>query len=155
MARKNTTTEIKVLDPITPQQQTFIEALLQGKNISEAAIIAGISRRTASYWLNDPEHQVYLEYEKQRLAQQQDFNSRIAGIHEAALQAIEASLSEEAPLPLRLKAAQFIYQMHLQQVSNVSQARRPFDLIKTEGSTVDDRDHFEMFSGHHLDRLPD
>jgi transposase len=153
--RKSTSKEIKVLEPITPQQQTFIEALLQGKNISEAAIIAGISRRTASYWLNDPEHQVYLEYEKQRLTQQQNFTSRIATIHEAALQAIEASLSEEAPLPLRLKAAQFIYQTHLQQVCNVRQARQPFSLVKDEGDAMSNREHFENFGSYHLNRLPD
>jgi hypothetical protein len=35
----------KALEPITEKQQSFIGALLSGKNISEAARLAGISRR--------------------------------------------------------------------------------------------------------------
>lgn len=157
MARQKSSTgkEIKVLEPITPVQQAFIEALLQGKNVTESAICAGVSRRTACTWLHDPEHPVHLEYEKQRIAQQQNFYVRIAGIHEAALKAIEESLSESAPLGLRFQAARFIYQTHLQHLAGVRQAKRPFDLVKAAGEMENDREYFDTYTSHKLRNLPD
>jgi hypothetical protein len=37
-----------VLEPITPLQQTVVEALLSGKSITEACAVTGIPRRTVT-----------------------------------------------------------------------------------------------------------
>lgn len=154
--RKATGREVKVIEPITPQQQTFIEALLAGKSISEAALVAGVSRRSATYWLHDGEHPVTVEYEKQATLHRQQFYDRVANIQSLALKAIEDALSEEAPPALRLKTAMFIFESQLQHL--IPRARvpaQPVDLVEQELKIVGERHHITVFSGDKFAKVPD
>lgn len=130
MARKKSTDETGLV-MITDAQQNFIQSLLSGKSIQEAAILAGVSRRAATYWMmnNNP---VRLEYEKQRLAIKEQFYSRIASLHEQALKAMEDSLSPDTPPAIRFNAAKFLYEAHLQHFSNVAWPGDSEKLVKAE-----------------------
>lgn len=124
--------ERRELEPIAPNQQSFIEALLSGESISRAAMLAGIARRTATYWLADPEHPVYIEYEKQRIQRQQEFHARIAALHELALKAMEDTLSPVAPPGVRFQAAKFLYEKHLERFCGVQIPSSAKGLVSTE-----------------------
>lgn len=130
MARKKVE-ESTDLQVITDTQQNFIQALLTGKSIKEAAILAGVSRRSATYWMmsNNP---VRLEYETQRLALKEQFYSRIARLHGLALQAMEDSLSPDAPPIVRFNAAKYLYEAHLQRYSSVAWPADADDLAQAE-----------------------
>src|SRR5438874_4938290 len=105
--------EMQVLEPITPVQQQFIEALLTGKNITDAAMTAKISRRAATYWMNDAGNPVRREYEKQRLAALSHVTSRVASLHELAFKALEELLAPTAPPAVRFQVAKLIYESQL------------------------------------------
>lgn len=140
---------------ITENQQQFIEGLLAGKSISDAALLAGLSRRTVTYWLADPEHPVTLEYEKQRILARQQFYERVAGLHEKALKAMEDALAEKAPPAIRFQAAKFIYEKHLDQLCGVRSPDRAQQLVERESNLVQERDYFRSFSADRLNRVPD
>jgi hypothetical protein len=140
---------------ITENQQRFIEGLLAGKSISDAALLAGMSRRTVTYWLADPEHPVTVEYEKQRILARQQFNERVARLHELAFKAMEDSLSEAAPPALRFQAAKFLIEIHLEHYCRVSTPERAQELVEREATLVGERDYFQQFSAHRLDHVPD
>lgn len=113
MRKREEPEEAAVLALITPVQQTFIEHLLTGKSISMAARMAGISRRTAMYWLADEKHPVRVEYDKQRDQALAEFDRQVASIHSAALSALEDLLSEHTPPFIRVQALRLIYEDHL------------------------------------------
>ena len=100
--------DVTVIEPITPQQQQFIEALLAGHTTSEAALMAGISRRTVYYWLQEDNHPVTLEYEKQAAILYQTNRERLKNIRNMAMQVIEDALSAESPIAIRIKVAEFV-----------------------------------------------
>lgn len=143
------------LEPITEKQQTFIESLLAGKSITASALIAGISRRTATYWLADPMHTVSVEYEKRRILQQQEFYARIANLHELALKAMEETLAPESPPALRFAAAKYIYEKHLQHLFSVRTADPPFELAKREADSEKEREYFMDYGHQHIARIPE
>jgi hypothetical protein len=145
----------KALEGITPRQQTFIELLLSGKSISDAALEAGISRRTATYWLANPEHSVTIEYEMQRIVQRQRFQARVAALHEKALAAMEASLDAEAPPAIRFQAAKFLYEQHLASHFNMQPPGRPQELVEKETDQAGDYIHFLKYDADRLDAIPD
>ncbi|HEY4385196.1 MAG TPA: hypothetical protein VGN34_12100 [Ktedonobacteraceae bacterium] len=155
MARLKTVKNEQALEVITERQQTFIEALLSGKSITDAALITGISRRAATYWLSNPEHIVNEEYEKQRALQLQNFRARIAGIHEATLKAIEDALSEASPPAIRFQAAKLIYEKHLERYGNVRMPSSALDLAKAETRQVEDRASFQRFDEKYLPYVPE
>jgi hypothetical protein len=142
MAKRKTLEEIEaeqdanlvpaVLEPITPLQQTLLDALLSGKSITEACAVTGIPRRTVTRWLSQSTHPVRVEYEKQRLSMVQQFRQRIGAIHDKALAAIEAALSESAPLALRFAAGKFLYEQNLQEFCNVVWPNDSAQLVKDE-----------------------
>jgi hypothetical protein len=148
-------TESRELEPIAPNQQSLIEGLLSGKSISQAALAASISRRTATYWLADPEHPVYIEYEKQRIQQRQEFYGRIAALHDLALKAMEDALSPVAPPGIRFQAAKFLYEKHLQHLCGVQVPSSPHSLVNEQTRSVPDNDLFELLNEQKIDRLPD
>ncbi len=127
--KRDTNNERAILEPITELQQRFIEALLTGKNISDAATMVGISRRAATYWLL-PGTPIRLEYEKQRIAYKQEFYSRIANLHTLTLKALEDSLSSEAPPMVRFQAAKYLYEAHLQHFCNARIPAEASELVK-------------------------
>lgn len=153
MARKTSQEVVTVpLQSVTPIQQTFIEHLLQGKSISDAALSTGISRRTATYWLHDQEHAVTIEYEKQVMQLYQAHHERMENLHNLALKAVEDALSEEAPGDLRLKAARFIIE---NRIGRASLPSTPFDLVESMTKSMSARYHLDTYDAHHLGSVPD
>lgn len=153
MARKSRETEI--LEPITPLQQTFIEALLSGKTIKEAATLSGVSRRTATYWLSDGNHPVTIEYEKQLAYRRQELTGRMATIYDLALKAIEDALSPEAPPGIRWQAAKLIYEKHVEPMCQTRPAQPSVTLLKEAAGQVDEQTFFETYDKYKLLSHPD
>jgi hypothetical protein len=116
MARKST--EIRESDkpyePITPQQQQFIEALLTGKSITEAAKVADVSRRAATYWMNSSSHPVRVEYDKQRTNALAGVSARVASLHELAFSVLETLLMQTEYPEVRFKVAKLLYETQLE-----------------------------------------
>lgn len=155
MARLKAVKNEQALEPITEKQQVFIEALLSGKSITDAALITGISRRTATYWLADPTHPINIEYEKQRALQLQNFHERIAGIHEAALQAIEDALGKASPPAIRFQAAKMIYEKHLERYGSVRIPDSALGLVKSETKRMEGREYFQHYEQKYLPYIPE
>jgi hypothetical protein len=120
------------LNPITPKQQDFVERLLSGQTISEAARSCGLSRRVVTYWLGDKTHPVRIEYEKQLLAAQDGLRSRVANLHQLAFLALEDLLSAQMPPWVRFATARLIYESHLQQLCEPRAPKQSADLIITD-----------------------
>jgi hypothetical protein len=99
------------LEPITPVQQAFINELLTGKSITGAALIAGVSRRAATYWLQG-ETSVRIEYERARMAAQQKFYDAYNGLVEKAMEQLDAALESPQSREMRFAAAKFIFTLH-------------------------------------------
>ena len=119
----------KSVNELTPIQLRFIEYLLAGKNLSEAALLAGVSRRAACYWMNDTESVVHCEYERLRQAQQQEFQARVTGLHDLAFKALEDSL--KSPVPgIKFAAAKLIYEAKLQERCETPAAHSSLELVR-------------------------
>jgi hypothetical protein len=165
MARKKIITEDEqeqtVLAPITPAQQLFIEGLLCCKSLTQSARRAGVSKRAAIYWMNDPKHPVRIEYEKQCQVMRETFRTRIVGLHELALSALEDLLSPGAPPGVRFAAARMIYEAHLQPLSNVEQPPAPDSLVESEVERMFDplapgrRNQIYLYDDHNRERIPE
>lgn len=119
-------------DGLTPLQHAFIDALLTGKNISQAARIAGCSSRAALYWLSDPDCPVKAVYEERRAALTAKFDERIAKLHDLTLNALEDLLSKKTPPFIRVQAVKMLYEAHLQEHGNVKQPGDAKELIGSE-----------------------
>jgi hypothetical protein len=100
------------LEQVKATQQRFVELLLTGKSIAEAARVLQISRRTATYWMQQDTFVRYA-YEHERQCAATAFRERIAKLHDLALTALEEALSDETQPVLRLSAARFIYSSNL------------------------------------------
>lgn len=122
----------QVLEPITPQQQSFIEALLSGKSITDAALTAKLSRRTATYWMNAAHNPVRMEYEKQRLVALATVTSRVATLHGLAFKALEDLLAASSPPAVRFQAAKLIYEAHLQEFCKPTPPQSTVELVEKE-----------------------
>lgn len=120
----------RVLQLITPTQQRFIEAMLCGSSLSAAATSAGISRRCAYYWMNDPAHPVRKEYEKQLALLRQDTRARVSSIHTKALAALEDLLAPETPPFLRLGAVRMLFDSYLHELFTPQAALSPAALVR-------------------------
>lgn len=125
MARRKTLEEIEAeqdtslvpmpVTAITPLQETFIGHLLAGRTISEAALVSGISQRTACRWLA-PGHAVCIEFEKQRLQLVGEFRARMSALTGLALDTLQGALSEEVDLRTRLDVAKFLYLQNMHSI---------------------------------------
>jgi hypothetical protein len=150
-----------VLNVITPAQQLFIEGLLCCKSLTQSARRAGVSKRAAIYWMNDPKHPVRIEYEKQCEIMRETFRTRIVGLHELALSALEDLLSPGAPPSVRFAAARMIYEAHLQPLSNVEQPPPPDSLVESEVERLFDplapshRNQIYLYDDRNRERIPE
>src|SRR5258708_14831416 len=97
---------------LTPLQLRFIELLLAGKNVTDAARTVGVSRRAACNWL-DPAHAVHQEYEQQRRALAYALQERVKQVHELAMKALKEFLISTKRPDLRLQAMKLVYESHL------------------------------------------
>jgi hypothetical protein len=75
----------------------------------------------------------------------QQFRQRIGTLHDKALQALEAALAEDAPLPLRFAAGKFLYEQNLQEFCNVVWPDDSARLVKNEA----DREYYRTFDSAH------
>src|SRR5258708_1876397 len=76
---------------LSPIQEQFIQALLTGKSITDAAQLLKIGRRTATLWMKD-NHPVRLEYEHVKREQSVSIRAGIQEMHTMALDALKRSL---------------------------------------------------------------
>lgn len=110
MRRKNTEKAAPIEQALTAQHDIFIAALMTGTSIHNAAALAGVSRRSASTWLQ-PGHPARAEYERQRSELSRKTMDRIGKLREMAIDAMEAALTSEVDV-VRFNAAKFIYTEH-------------------------------------------
>ena len=110
--RKNEPTTEQQNQELTPLQLRFIELLLAGKSITDAARTIGVSRRAACNWL-DPAHAVHQEYEQQRRALAYDLQERVKQVHELAMKALKDFLISTKRPDLRFQAMKLVYESHL------------------------------------------
>lgn len=166
MARKKKATSESdqaqaVLEPITPIQQRFIEALLTGKNITEAALVSGVSRRAACYWLDNEKHPVRREYDKQRVAMRDEFQRRIATIHNLAFNALEDLLAPSTPPFIRVQALGMVYKPHLQPHADIVWPGAPAEIVRHEIEQLIDplspgrRNGIYLYDDRGRERLPE
>ncbi len=113
MAKDQPTTEQQEQE-LTPLQLRFIELLLAGKNVTDAARTVGVSRRAACNWL-DPAHAVHQEYERQRRALAYALQERVRLVHELAMKALKDFLISTKRPDLRFQAMKLVYESHLRE----------------------------------------
>jgi len=116
-------------DGLTPLQHRFVEALLTGKNVTQAALLAGCSRRAAMYWLRDADSPVRMAYESRRIASIDDFDRRMMKLHELTLKTMEDLLSPKVAPALRFQAAKLLYEAHLAEHGELKQAKASHELV--------------------------
>ncbi len=120
-------------------QQRFVELLLTGKSITEAARALRIGRRTATYWMAQDTFVRYA-YERERQRAATEFRERIAKLNDLTLTALEDALSPDANPDVRLSVAKFLYSSNLEQfgtLAPLADAERLVD--KVIADATDDR----------------
>lgn len=95
---------------LTAKQERFIESLLVLQNITQAATAAGVSKRTALYWMHGTGTPVSREYERRRLEQAEKFRERLNSLHEKAFGALEAMLDDGTQPEVRFRAVKLVYE---------------------------------------------
>lgn len=103
---------VVALEQITATQQRFVETLLTGKSIAEAARLCRIGRRTATYWMQQ-DTVVRVAYEAERQKVVTAFRERILNLHDLVLTALEDALTADAYPELRASVAKFLYSSNL------------------------------------------
>jgi hypothetical protein len=97
MARRNQTTPDTPDWTLTPQQELAVELLFSGKNLTEAAQDAGVTRQTVSEWYNhNPAFQAHLN--SKRLELWNGASERLRAMLPTALDVLEHELTGEAKL---------------------------------------------------------
>ena len=96
------------VETLTSTQLNFIKLVLCGSSISAAALTSGISRRTATTWMQ-PGHEVRVAYERAKAQYSASLFERLKRIQLATLDTLEACLSPDAPPAVRFHTAKFLY----------------------------------------------
>jgi len=127
----------KALERIEAVQQQFVELLLTGKSIAEAARALHIGRRTATYWMQEDTLVRYAyEHERQKAATQ--FRERITKLHDLVLSALEDALAAEADQDVRISVAKFLYSSNLEQfgtLAPLADAERLVEVVLSDAET--------------------
>jgi len=126
------------LERIDALQQQFVELLLTGKSIAEAARRLRIGRRTATYWMQE-DSLVRYAYEHERQKAATEFRERITKLHDLVLSALEDALSSETDPDVRISVAKFIYSSNLAQYGTLAplpDAERLVNDVLTEAQNV-------------------
>lgn len=93
---------------LTPRQTLAIASLLASGKVSDAAAAADVAPKTVYTWLKQPEFQAALSAATadtlRRLA------ARLAGLGDAAADALGDALDSEQPVAIRLRAADLVTQ---------------------------------------------
>jgi hypothetical protein len=161
--------DLTSVETLTSTQLTFIKSVLCGLSISAAALASGISRRTATTWMQ-PGHEIRQAYERAKAQYSAVLFERLKRIQMLALDALESSLSPEAPPAVRFNTAKFLYEHNFsaQQIyssiphdpDDCPQPRKPTDLehlqtrptfctVYYEGLTEQEIEQVETMLRHH------
>lgn len=82
---------------LSPKQEKALGALLEGKNIRQAAQLAGVGERTLYRWLKMPAFVVHLKAGEGRTLQV--VGVRLAGMSEKALDVLQDILDSDGNVP--------------------------------------------------------
>lgn len=136
---------------ITPPQQQFIEALLMGRNITQASLLVGVSRRTGCNWMTR-DNPVRYEYDVQRAQLAQQFHTRISKLHDMALKTLEDMLSSDQPPWIRIQVAKLIYETQLKEHCQVTLPKTAGHLLQGTINNVwqDSKDEDEFAIQSHM-----
>ncbi|MFM8320970.1 MAG: transposase family protein [Chloroflexota bacterium] len=119
---------------LTPRQQRTIAALLQARNVSDAARMAGVGERTLYRWMGDPLFRAALASAEGDAIDQA--TRRLVGLQDGAIDLLQAMLEDPtAAAAVRLRAAQSVldYLLKLRELRDV-EAR----LAALEKAVLDD-----------------
>jgi hypothetical protein len=75
---------------LSAAQEKAIEALLAGKSVTEAAIVADVNRTTVHRWLNDPRFDLALSRSRREL--REAIRARLLALGSQAIDAVERSI---------------------------------------------------------------
>jgi hypothetical protein len=75
---------------LSAAQEKAIEALLAGKSVSEAAIVADVNRTTVHRWLNDPRFDLALRRSRREL--REAMRARLLALGSKAIDSVERSI---------------------------------------------------------------
>jgi hypothetical protein len=93
-------------NPLRPRQTAAIAALLNTGKVTDAAAAGGVTTKTVYAWLRQPDFSAAL-----RAAEADALRSlsrRLAGLGEAAADALKDALDEDQPIGIRLRAADLV-----------------------------------------------
>jgi len=132
-------------ETLTSVQLAFIKAIICGSSIAAAARVSGISRRTATTWMQ-LDHEVRQSYEHIKAQYQSSIFERLKRLQMRSLEALEASLSADAPAPVRFAAAKFIYEQSFSGIGRTL-PHDPDDCPQPRTMTNEERKMEELRSG--------
>ena len=93
-------------DVLTARQQKAIVALAAAKSAAAAAKVAGVSQDTLTKWQRQPAFKTALDQAQgERIA---EFARELGALSRAAIAAFAAGLASDAPIHVRLRAADLV-----------------------------------------------
>lgn len=95
-------------NPLRPRQVAAIAALLAHGKIPDAAAAAGVSTKTVYAWLKTPDFSAALRAAEADALR--GLSRRLAGLGEAAADALRDALDDKQPIGVRLRAADLVTQ---------------------------------------------
>lgn len=93
---------------LTIKQRAAVMALLTEGDASKAAAAAGVSRQSLYRWMKDPAFAAALRAAEADALR--GLSRRLAGLGDAAADALRDALDEEQPIGVRLRAADLVTQ---------------------------------------------
>ena len=93
---------------LRPRQTAAIAALLNTGKVTDAAAAGGVTTKTIYAWLREPDFSAALRAAEADALR--GLSRRLAGLGEAAADALRDALDEEQPIGIRLRAADLVTQ---------------------------------------------
>lgn len=91
---------------LRPRQTAAIAALLNTGKVTDAAAAGGVTTKTIYAWLREPDFSAALRAAEADALR--GLSRRLAGLGEAAADALRDALDEEQPIGIRLRAADLV-----------------------------------------------
>lgn len=95
-------------NPLRPRQTAAIAALLNTGKVTDAAAAGGVTTKTVYAWLRQPDFSAALRAAEAEALR--GLSRRLAGLGEAAANALQDALDEAQPIGIRLRAADLVTQ---------------------------------------------
>lgn len=100
--------EIATEKDLTTKQRAAVLALLTEGDASKAAAVAGVSRQSLYRWMKDPAFAAALRTAEAEALR--GLSRRLAGLGDAAANALQDALDDGQPIGIRLRAADLVTQ---------------------------------------------